>query len=68
MITEALIEQVSADMESLPNQVRTRRNGEHYLDWRLTQEALCGKDAVQEYLDSLLKDRNGLTITPLFYS
>tara|TARA_R100001460_G_scaffold64151_2_gene104334 strand:- start:2058 stop:2261 length:204 start_codon:yes stop_codon:yes gene_type:complete len=65
MITEALIEKVSANMDSLTNQVETRRNGEDYLDWRLTQEALCGKEAVQEYLDRLTKDRNGLTIMPL---
>jgi len=52
-------------MDSLTNQVETRRNGEDYLDWRLTQEALCGKEAVQEYLDRLTKDRNGLTIMPL---
>ena len=69
MITEAIIEQAHRNMDlNFPNQVQMRRNGESHLEWRLSQECLCGEDAVEEYLDTLERDQNGLTLIPLDYS
>ena len=65
MIKESIIEKAITRIESLPNQVRTRQNWEDFWDWFYTQEALCGKEAVREYLYGLPTDRNGLTIMPL---